>query len=230
VATVSTQPDSIEAVVERLTAIGHSLPKKDGVGYFNRLYLAVTEAVRERTVNRRFEDEAFLARLDVVFACLYLEAYEGWGAKPRKVPLAWRPLFHAREHAWRAPIQFALAGMSAHICHDLPLAVVRTCEEQGIAPEDDSPAHRDYVAVNKVLAQVEKEVKGWFLTGVLRDIDHDLGKLDDALAMWSISDARACAWKHAKTLWALRKHPHLSAAYLETLARLTDFTGRAMLI
>jgi hypothetical protein len=55
-------------------------------------------------------------------------------------------------------------------------------------------------------------------------------KLDDALAMWSISDARACAWKHAQTLWALRRHPHLSAAYLETLARMTDFAGRAMLI
>ena len=28
-----------------------------------------------------------------------------------------------------APMQFALAGMNAHINHDLPMAVVKTCED-----------------------------------------------------------------------------------------------------
>ena len=30
-----------------------------------------------------------------------------------------------------APIQFALAGMNAHINRDLPLALVETCDELG---------------------------------------------------------------------------------------------------
>jgi hypothetical protein len=205
------------------------LARTDGVAQFNRLYLAVTEAVRAAAVDESFEDGAFLGRLDVVFANLYLDAYEA-SAAGGAVPLAWRPLFEAREHAWRHPIQFALAGMNAHICHDLPVAVVRTCEERATAPVDDSPQHRDFVHVNRILAGVEEQVKAWFVTGVLADLDHAAGKVDDALAMWSISEARACAWHHAKTLWELRDRPPLFAAYQETLARLVDFGGRGILI
>ncbi len=189
----------------------------------------MTEAVRAAAVGHRFEDEAFLGRLDVVFANLYLDAYAASISRGEPPP-AWRPLFAARDHAWRHPIQFALAGMNAHICHDLPVAVVRTCEERETAPVDDSPQHRDFVQVNRILAQVEEQVKGWFVTGVLADLDHAAGKVDDALAMWSISEARACAWQHAKTLWELRDHPPLFDAYAQTLARLVDFGGRGILI
>src|SRR5215468_7752824 len=37
------------------------------------------------------------------------------------VPLAWRPLTERRDAPGIEPIQFALAGMNAHINHDLPL-------------------------------------------------------------------------------------------------------------
>jgi hypothetical protein len=221
--------ETIDAVIARLEAIGASLPATDGVGYFNRLYLAVTQAIQEKASHQTFEDEAFVRRLDVVFANLYLAAYDSWEAGA-SCPPAWRPLFDSREHAWRLPIQFALAGMNAHICHDLPLAVVTTCEEQGIVPDDDSPQHRDYTQVNRTLAEVEERVKGWFLTGILADLDRDAGKVDDALAMWKISEARACAWHHARTLWELRPHPRLFKAYAETLARLVDFGGRGILV
>ncbi len=43
------------------------------------------------------------------------------------VPLAWRPLVEQRAAAGIEPIQFALAGMNAHINHHLPLATVNTC-------------------------------------------------------------------------------------------------------
>jgi hypothetical protein len=33
------------------------------------------------------------------------------------------------------PVQFALAGMNAHINHDLPLAMVSTCTALGTAPD-----------------------------------------------------------------------------------------------
>ena len=47
-------------------------------------------------------------------------------------PVAWRPLVETRSQA-REPIQFALAGMAAHINHDLPIAVFSTSEEFGLA-------------------------------------------------------------------------------------------------
>ena len=43
------------------------------------------------------------------------------------MPTAWQPLFERRADPGIEPIQFALAGMNAHINHDLPLAVVATC-------------------------------------------------------------------------------------------------------
>ena len=130
----------IHGVIARMQAIETSLPRTDGVGYFNRLYLAVTRAVHEDIDGRpTFEDPDFLARLDVVFANFYFAAYDDWAAGGA-CPDACRPLFAAREHAWRRPIQFAIAGMNAHINHDLPLAVVATCEESGLAPEKASPS------------------------------------------------------------------------------------------
>jgi hypothetical protein len=41
-----------------------------------------------------------------------------------------------------APIQFALAGMNAHINRDLPLALVATCTARKVAPRRGSPAAR----------------------------------------------------------------------------------------
>ena len=71
-----------------------------------------------------FRDPAFLERLDVVFANLYFDAVEAGHADPRRVPSAWRPLFECRNQSGILPIQFALAGMNAHINRDLPAGIV----------------------------------------------------------------------------------------------------------
>src|SRR5271166_1223174 len=67
------------------------------------------------------------------------------------------------------PIQFALAGMNAHIEHDLPLAVIATCAARGCAP--DSPGvHADYEKINDVLASVEEEIRRGFLSDIEKSI------------------------------------------------------------
>jgi len=73
------------------------------------------------------------------------------------VPRAWAPLFEARAKPRIAPIQFALAGMNAHISHDLCLALVATCKELGLGLDLGSPQHRDYLKVNAILERVEDE-------------------------------------------------------------------------
>lgn len=67
-----------------------------------------------------FEDPAFLATLDVVFANLYFAALAAALDDVDAAPAAWRPLLLQRHDAGIARIQFALAGMSAHINRDLP--------------------------------------------------------------------------------------------------------------
>jgi hypothetical protein len=220
---------TIDDVIAQMERIDASLPYKDGVAYFNRLYLQVTMSVLAASQNTTFEDPAFLDLLDVVFAGLYFDA-EATLASGAPCPAAWRPLIEERA-APREPIQFALAGMNAHINHDLPLAVVQTCQQLGIAVDDDSPQHADYERVNAILATVETQVAGWFDSGLIADVEDVVPQhVANALAMWSVVTAREIAWDHARVLWNLRDRPDLASAYADLLARSTELSGWAMLL
>jgi hypothetical protein len=220
---------TIEDVIARMEAIDGELPRKDGVAYFNRLYLQVTKAVGAASAHTTFEDRRFIPRLDVVFARLYFSA-EATIASGADCPVAWRPLMEERAAAI-APIQFALAGMNAHISHDLALALAQTCEQLGLEPSDDSPQHRDYEQVNGLLKAVEGQVAGWFETGLIADIEDVTTKATArAIAMWSIVAARDVAWGNAQILWNLRGEPALASIYADTLARAAELSGRGILI
>jgi len=214
------RPESIADVIARMREIGDSLPPRDGVAYFTRLYLAVTEAVAEAETS--FASPEFLTRLDVRFANLYFLALED-------PPRAWAPLLEARARPAIAPIQFALAGMNAHINRDLPLALVQTVEELGLELESDGPEHADFVAVNALLVATEARVKRDFVTGDLAIADEALGEVDDVIAMWNVERARDAAWTNAETLWLLKGSPDLADAFLLALDRMVGFAGRGLL-
>jgi Family of unknown function (DUF5995) len=220
---------TIAQVIAQMQAIDAALPRKDGVAIFDRLYLQVTLAVDSASAGTEFENKDFVDRLDVVFAGLYFDA-EATIDSGGKCPVAWRPLVETRSQA-REPIQFALAGMTAHINHDLPIALVTTCEEFGLAPDDDSAVHRDFERVDGLLATVETQVAGWFDTGLIADIeDVTPKKTDEAIAMWSLAAARDVAWDHAQVLWGLRHAGLIRDAYLDALARTTELAACAMLV
>ncbi|MDQ3936997.1 MAG: DUF5995 family protein [Actinomycetota bacterium] len=217
----------IEEVIRRMENIGAGLPAADGVARFNALYLAVTREVAVQARGGRFEDPEALALLDVVFADLYFAAVADVTAG-RKANRAWAPLFDARKRKRVAAIQFALAGMNAHINHDLVLAIVETCRRLDRPVKRRSALHRDYLAVNKLLEKVEARVKREFLTGDLALADEALGRLDDVLAMWSVARARDAAWTWAETLSQLPKP--LRKPFLDTLAGNVGLAGRGLLI
>jgi hypothetical protein len=210
-----------------MRAILSPLQAGDGVACFLRLYLAVTEGVQARLAGVTFADPAFLAALDERFADLFFAAVE-------RPPPAWAPLFGARAQRGIAPLQFALAGMNAHINRDLPVALVETCEASGVSLADASPQHSDYVRVNAVLATVEASVRAQYVPGgVWRLLDrvlHRLDRLDDVVAMWDVARARDAAWANAQALWALRGDSTLSDGFLDALDRAVGMAGRGLLI
>jgi hypothetical protein len=111
------------------------------------------------------------------------------------------------------------------------MALVQTCQEQGIAPADDTPQHSDYEAVNGILKLVESQVVVWFDTGLIADLEDVVPQdIDNAMAMWSIVAARELAWDHAKLIWTLRHVAGAAQAYEDVLARETELSGRAMLV
>ena len=128
---------ALAEVIARMEEIEAGLPPRDGVRAFNELYLAVTRAVAAELGDHDFDDPSFLARLDSVFADLYFRAFAAAGGGRHR--MHGNPLFDARAEPQIASIQFALAGMNAHINYDLSVALVETCEELGVTPRRDSP-------------------------------------------------------------------------------------------
>src|SRR5437660_1081907 len=142
---------TVAEAVERMRAILAALPEKDGVARFTYLYLEVTLDVQRAVAGRTFRDPAYLARLDVAFA-----AFAASVRDPVAVPPAWVPLFDCRRRRGIAPLQYALAGLNAHINRDLPVALVSTATELGVTVTSPSPEHDDFLAVNPLLAAAEE--------------------------------------------------------------------------
>ena len=222
-------PARIDGVVERLRALEAALPERDGVRAFTSLYLAVTEAVDERVRPGTFADAPFTRWLDVVFANLYLRALRADVLGPKRPPRAWAALFEARSRRGVAPIQFALAGMNAHINRDLPLALVATCRARELAPLRGSPQHVDFGAIDDLLVETEARVRRDLATGLVGWADDALGELDSVVAMWNVRKARAAAWVNAEALWALGAVPLAAGRFAVTLDRLVGLAGRGLL-
>lgn len=218
---VTTVPD----IVARMRAISAELPRRDGPLAFNNVYLRVTEHMSERLQSGGFfNDEAFMADLTVRFAGLWLAAYD---AVDRKPP-AWAPLFDERSRRGVLPIQFALAGMNAHIEHDLPFALISTCTARRRSPA--SPGVRDdYEQINDLLAEVEAEIRRTFLTDVEQAIDDHLAPVAHLISSWSIDKARDIAWLNTQTLWELRRIGPLYYAYATGLAHTVGMGSRLLL-
>jgi hypothetical protein len=220
---------TIDDVLARLNEIQGVLPATDGVACFNRLYLAVTTNVIAAEQNGTFASTAFLSALDVTFANLYFAALTQLetGAAP---PRAWAPLFATRARADIAPLQFALAGMNAHINRDLPVGLVQTFAALGIAMARPSPQATDYDSVNGVLAATEASVAETYFTPLMKTLHRDFHGLDDIAANWSVREARAAAWTSGATLWQLRAETTLSRDYVDALDGVVGFAGRGLLV
>lgn len=221
--------ETIDDVLERMAEIDTSLPSVDGIATFNRMYQHVTELVAESVDSRLFLAGDFLARLDVHFANLYFEAYAA-SLDGAEIPRAWVPLFNARDKPNTVPIQFALAGMNAHISHDLPLAVVGTCRELLVVPSEGTPQYTDYTTTNELLAEAAETIKGWFMTGSLARIDQLGGRVDDALEMFGIHVARMVAWDSAEMIWNLADNPRLDRLFRSGLGRTVELANRGILL
>jgi Family of unknown function (DUF5995) len=220
---------SIDGVLSIMTAIDNDLPDSDGLKWFNRLYLQVTRGVREAVSGPAFGDARFMSELDVVFANLYFAAIAAGEIDLARAPSAWRPLLRCRTQRNIARLQFALAGMNAHINRDLPQGIVDVFTTLGGDPTSAPVRRQDFDSVNELLERVEGQIKGDFSIGVIGAVDVLAGRVDDVAAMWNVRVARHAAWTNAEVLWTLQRAPHVRTAFFETLDRSTGLAGRGLL-
>lgn len=214
-------PADVGAVAARMRELGAGLGPGDGVGVFNRVYLAVTEELARRLAAGAFSDGPEAAALAVRFAGRYLAAVGDGGSG---APACWRPLLRSRARPGIRPLQFALAGINAHVGHDLALAVVDTCRATGRTP---AAIRADYGEVGGVLTAIEIRVREELMPGP--DLLERFEPLTHRVGAWSLERARGGAWEAARALWALRDRP---SAYAECAHRLDEavaLIGRALL-
>jgi len=207
--------ESIGDVVDGLKAIDAQLPPYDGLGHFNRMYLAVTEGVRNAATDGLFTDSEFLTRLDVVFANRYLLAVQAASGRPVRAPHCWHVITERRMSPYIAPLQFALAGMASHIGYDLVDSVVRTVDEFGLEP---AAVKDDFTRVNVILDELEPATRAALThDGVPHPLDAHATTFLDSVGDWGLAAARAAAFMDAELLWDLRRHRRVSHGCQRTL-------------
>jgi Family of unknown function (DUF5995) len=220
---------SVAAAITQMQLIDAALPSTDGVACFNRMYLDVTQQVDDRLRQGFFADPAFMQHLDVVFANLYFGAVAAIGGPPGSVPVAWQPLIETRANPNIAAIQFALAGMNAHINHDLPVALVATCRDLSTAP-DDGGHHDDYQKVDALLDAAEQSVRQSFESSVVLATDRHAQAVLDLVCNWTMNSARDVAWDTALALWRCRDIATVEDLLMDGAARTVAMASRFLLV
>ncbi|MFZ1085856.1 MAG: DUF5995 family protein [Terracidiphilus sp.] len=220
-------PVTIADVIARMQAIDALLPVTDGLKWFNRLYLMVTQQVDLYSPGGAWQSPVWLTRLDIIFACFYFSAVSDFFAGS-SVPSAWSALFEARYRTDIDRIQFALAGMNAHINHDLALALLAADSELSVVPSLGSPEFADYQSINGLLNTVMPSALAMLATDTMGVLAQDTGRIGRLLAFWDICSARNLAWEfanHLRSLSGITRYAALSAQ-----DSLTGVLGRAILV
>ena len=217
---------TIADVIATMKAIDALLPEQDGLKWFNLLYLMVTDNVKAQDPGGAWQNPAWLDRLDVVFAGFYFNALADFVAG-RETAASWRAVLEARFSPGIDRIQFAVAGMNAHINHDLALALLKTDADLNVIPAQDGPEHGDFESVNVLLNDLMPSVLTMLATDALGYLAQDTGKIGRILAYWNICRARDLAWDFANHLRNLGGIAYDSA--LDIQDALTGALGRAIL-
>ncbi len=223
----------LEDVIQLMEHIQCTVRRDDGIWWFTELYRRVTMAVDAACRETFFLHPAWMRELVLVFADLYFEALQLWlQGRRSECPPAWRVLFVRRFHIRRkgySPLQFALAGVNAHIQRDLGQAVVRANKAfPHVCIED---VQEDYRRVNRLLDEVEVEAMRMMATGWIKraaDLTHPW---DRRAAMFVIRLARELAWHTGRWTAALAvRYPGLSRALSAAIEWYAWLCGRLIVM
>jgi hypothetical protein len=197
---------------------------RDGIVCFTSLYKTITETV-DRT---EYADRPFLERLDVEFARRYFDALSRYATDRASAPTPWRLLFDARSHPDIERVQFAAAGVNAHINYDLADALLATWED--FPP---TAARRgDYQLIDGVfrdhMDNLREHFDAWF--GRPEDDDGVGDRLSNLVCGLLVRGCRAEAWNDAERVWEHADRPGQRTRMLRSLDREAGVLGRALLL
>lgn len=126
---------------------------------FALLYLVMTWNVRDHIREGYFDDNDYLARITVVFASLYLDAWDRWQAGDiAHVQKGWQEAFRAGTARTTTVLQDEFLGINAHVNYDLGVAIASL----GTTDANGNSRKPDMDRINHVLADASDDA-GYFL-------------------------------------------------------------------
>lgn len=201
----------IDAVLDRMAAWeGRLIAEGDARRYFHSTYLRTTRAVAAAIDDGFFVDAAWVARWDVAFASLYLDALDAYDAG-NAVPGPWRVAFDAAADGVTVPLRLTLLGMNAHINFDLAQALVAV-----IDPSEFSDAAvlarrgEDHRRIDAILAsrvrEEDRELARVEPPGSRTVLDRLMTPFNTAGTKRFLAESRTKVWHNALTLDRARRH------------------------
>jgi hypothetical protein len=217
--------ETVDEVAAELQRVRKELPPTDGIKWFAWLYADVTVAIARIYDRGGFEAPDFIGRMVIDFGSAFLQAVE----TGRPASRAWQAVWDRRHDERVAPVQFAIAGLNAHVGYELPNGLAGQWREAGLTPGRSTPAHRDYELIDATIAEVEPEAKRYLLTGAVKEVDKVFAGADDLVATWSVLAAREAAWAHGAAIWRLWGEREVLDPYLAALDRSVGLVSRLLL-
>ena len=196
----------------------------DGIACFSGLYRTITKTIDVTP----YEDRAFLERLDLEFARRYFDALRAYAVDRTTPPGPWKLLFDSRSHPRVERVQFAAAGVNAHINYDLADALLGTFPD--FPP--NAERRRDYDTVDKAFKKHMDRLRE-FYDAPFGDSLWDrtvLDRLANLVGSMLVRGTRANAWDDAMDVWRSRDQAKARAQMLGRLDVAASFLGRALLV
>jgi hypothetical protein len=190
--------DSISEAFRRLRDLErHLRDRADRRAVFLTIYTRMTAAVRDAIDT--FADPDWMRRYTVTFANYYRRAFLAFErGEYDAVPAPWRVAFSTALDGSALVAQDAFLGINAHINYDLALAL----RDVGLSP-DRERKREDHVRIDGILADIldaqQAALADLYAPG-LSTVDATLGRFDEALSLFSLTEGRAQAWRVAVVL------------------------------
>ena len=181
--------------------------------HFLAVELRTVAAVDDELASRAlgpFEDQAWTERWVLALVDLYLDALERW-TEDGSAPGPWQVVFTAAAGPPpTAPTRGLLLGMHAHLCYDVPQALLETIDDDGFENPTVRGARRtDHEHVDRVLAarlpQEDRLARSAEQLGERQLFERVLPPLTATSASRLLHDARQSAWRNATALAAARR-------------------------
>lgn len=214
-AAVAGDPDSIKDVISTLAQVKAAAEvidprgQQDGIACFTQLYYEITCGVQAAVDAHRFTAGDFIVHLDLAFARRYLAALRALTSDNAHPAGCWQALFAARSEPNVPTLNYAMAGVNAHVNYDLAMALLDTWE-QNPAPQSTDPndaalreaQHTDYNTINDIFDENMGRLRGEFHSplGALGP-GSLLDKFGNFMGDLLVRDTRDLAWNAAVGVW-----------------------------